>query len=100
MRALPQSLYIKRLIKAKVTTIVKERSQRMGMNRWKRGVQLVGLCSTKLKQFVRNFRRSVELWNDSVKEIEGHFGAGAETYFQFFRFLFIINLFLMITTSM
>lgn len=80
--------------------IVRERSHRMGMNRWKRALQFIGLFSTKSKLFVRNFMRNLRLWNDSMKEIEGHFGAGAETYFRLFRFLFVINLLLTIITFM
>lgn len=97
---MPQSLHIKRQIKSKVSDIITEKSQRLGMNRWKRAVHFIGLCRIKSKIFIRNFMRNIELWNDSIKEIEGHFGAGAETYFRFFRFLFVINLLLMIITFM
>ncbi|XP_055296530.1 transmembrane channel-like protein 7 [Sitodiplosis mosellana] len=98
LRALPQSLSIKRQIKSNVLHIVRERSHRMGINRWKRALHVFGLFSTKSKLMVRNSMRNLRLWNDSMKEIEGHFGAGAETYFRFFRFLFVINLLLMIVT--
>lgn len=72
----------------------------MGFNRWKRALHFIGLCKIKSKLVIRNFMRNLQLWNDSIKEIEGHFGAGAETYFRFFRFLFTINLLLMIITFM
>lgn len=98
LRALPQSLHIKRQIKSKIDDIVKEKSQRMGTNRWKRGLHFFGLCKTKIQRVVYNSVRNLQLWNDSMKEIEGHFGAAAETYFRLFRFLFIINLILMIVT--
>lgn len=100
LRALPQSLHIKRQIKSKIDDIVKEKSQRMGINRWKRGLHFFGLCKTKMQRFVHNSTRNLHLWNDSMKEIEGHFGAAAETYFRLFRFLFIINLILMCITFM
>lgn len=98
LRALPQPLHIKRQIKSKIDDIVKEKSQRMGTNRWKRGLHFFGSCKTKTKRFVYNAMRNLQLWNDSMKEIEGHFGAAAETYFRLFRFLFIINLILMMAT--
>lgn len=47
---------------------------------------------------IRDFMRNLRLWNDSMKEIEGHFGAGAQTYFRLYRFLFIINVILTIVT--
>lgn len=34
---------------------------------------------------------STELWYNSIKTIEGHFGSGIATYFKFLRWLFIIN---------
>lgn len=100
MRSLPQNLSVKRQIKAKVTLIVKERSQRMGMNRWKRALFFIALCSNKFKLIVRKFMRNCDLWNDSMKEIEGTFGASVQTYFRLFRLLFVVNLFLMIITFM
>lgn len=98
LRALPQSLFIKRQIKSRIADIVQEKSQRIGMNRWKKALHFIGLCSAKSKVIIRNCMRNFELWNDSMKEIEGYFGAGADTYFRFFRFLFVINLSLMIIT--
>lgn len=78
--------------------IVKQKSLRMGTNRWKRGVQFIGLCKTKANTFARNTVRNLKLWNDSMKDIEGHFGASTETFFRFFRFLFILNFLLMSIT--
>ncbi|XP_031627951.1 transmembrane channel-like protein 5 [Contarinia nasturtii] len=98
MQSLPQTLSVKRQIKARVTLIVKERSQRIGMNRWKRALHFFGLCSTQCKLIVRSFMRNLNVWNDSLKEIEGTFGASVQTYFRFFRLLFIVNLFLMAIT--
>lgn len=98
LRALPQPLHLKRQIKSKIDDIVKEKSHRMGINRWKRGLHFFGLCKTKTHRFIYNSMRNLQLWNDSMKEIEGHFGSAAETYFRLFRFLFIINLILMMVT--
>lgn len=98
LRALPQPLHLKRQIKSKIDDTVKEKSQRMGINRWKRGLHFFGLCKTKTQRFVYNSMRNLQLWSDSMKEIEGHFGAAAETYFRLFRFLFIINVILMVVS--
>lgn len=91
-------MYIKRQIKSRIGDIVKEKSQRMGTNRWKRGLQFFGLCKTKTQLLIQHSMRNLKLWNDSMKEIEGHFGAGAETFFRLFRYLFIINLLVTIIT--
>lgn len=89
---------MKRQIKAKIDQNVQEKSLRMGTNRWKRGLHVFGLCKTKTQRFIRNSMRNIQLWNDSMKEIEGRFGAAAETYFLLFRFLFIINSILTMAT--
>lgn len=83
-------------IKTKLKEIVKEKSRQTGTNRWKRALHFAGFCSIKTKHFVRNTARNTKFWYDSMKEIEGHFGAGVETYFRFYRLLFVINIFLMI----
>lgn len=100
LRSLPQTLSMKRQIKSNVLQIVRERSHRSGSNRWKRALHLFGAFSIKCKLIMRNSVRNLRLWNDSMKEIEGHFGAGCWTYYRFFRFLFVINLLLMIITFM
>lgn len=96
LRSLPQLLSTRMRIKTKLKEIVKEKSRQTGTNHWKRALNFVGFCSIKSKHFVRNTVRDTKFWYDSMKEIEGYFGAGVETYFRFFRFLFVINIFLMI----
>lgn len=98
LRNLPQTLHIKRQIKSKVADIIKEKSQRVGINPWKRSLHFIGFCKIKSHHIIRDFMRNLRLWNDSMKEIEGHFGAGAQTYFRLYRFLFIINILLTIVT--
>lgn len=98
IRSLPQTLTVKRRIKSRVNDIVHNESQRMGMNRWKRASYFIGSCSLKTRRFIRNRMRNVRLWYDSLKEIEGYFGAGVVTYFRFFQFLFIINFSIMFIT--
>lgn len=95
LRALPQLLSAKLRIKSRIGDIVKEKSLQTGSNRWKRACYFVGFCTIKTKYFIRNTMRNAALWKKSMKEIEGYFGAGVETYFRFFRFLFVINICLM-----
>ena len=40
--------------------------------------------------------KSYELWKGHVKEVEGHFGTGVVSYFIFLRWLFVMNLILVI----
>lgn len=67
------------------------------MNRWKRAIYNIGIFNNKAKQIVRKAIINGELWYESMKEIEGHFGGGVGTYFQFLRFLFVLNFLSMVT---
>jgi transmembrane channel-like protein len=40
---------------------------------------------------VKDLLYSFELWYQSLKVIEGHFGSGVATYFKFLRWLFTLN---------
>lgn len=97
LRSLPQSLSIKRQIKSKVELTVKNKSRQIGMNRWKRAIYNIGIFNSKTKQIIRKTIVNSELWYEAMKEIEGHFGGGVGTYFQFLRFLFVLNFLSMIT---
>lgn len=48
--------------------------------------------------YSRNTVNRIELWYGSMKKIEGHFGSGVGTYFKFLRWLFSLNLLLMVMT--
>lgn len=65
----------------------------------------IKLIQYKIQRFINycknnfhNLFRNIELWYDSMKQIEGHFGSGVCAYFQFLRWLFALNLFLFILT--
>lgn len=45
-----------------------------------------------------SFIGGLELWYGSMKQIEGHFGSGVGTYFVFLRWLFLLNLYLLLFT--
>lgn len=50
----------------------------------------------RLKQSFENFSYKFELWRNSFKEIEGHFGSGILSYFLFLKWLMQLNLFISI----
>lgn len=97
LRALPQSLSIKRQIKSKVELTVKNKSLQIGTNRWKRAIHNIGILNSKIKKIIRKAIINGEIWYGSMREIEGHFGGGVGTYFQFLRFLFVLNFLSMVT---
>lgn len=42
--------------------------------------------------------KNIELWYGSMKTIEGHFGSAVGTYFKFLRWLFSLDLILLVLT--
>lgn len=98
LRALPQALSIKRRIKEKVAKAVKNKSLRESANQWTYFPSSIGLSYERVIHFIKNRRKFGELWHGSIKEIEGKFGGSVGTYFKFLRFLFILNIILMIAT--
>lgn len=98
LRALPQSLSIKRRIKVRVEQTVKNKSNIDGTNRWKRALYVIGYIYINAKMFLTNTIRDLELWRSSMNEIEGYVGGDVGTYFKFLRYLFTLNLMLMVTT--
>lgn len=50
------------------------------------------------KMSTKNMFHNMELWYHSMKRIEGHFGSTVGTYFKFLRWLFIVNIILLIIT--
>lgn len=96
LRALPQSMNVKREIKAKVNHTISNRTKELGETKWTKLKYLIGVWYTSTRVFSRNIFIDFELWYGPMKEIEGHFGGGVGTYFKFLRYLFILNLILMI----
>lgn len=45
---------------------------------------------------MKNFTYTFELWYSTLKTVEGHFGSGVASYFKFVRWLFIMNVLVMI----
>lgn len=87
---------IKREIKSKVDRTITNKTKELGATRWTRIKFSTGLWYNQTKIFSRNTMIDIELWYKSMKEIEGHFGGGVGTYFKFLRYLFILDLILMV----
>lgn len=100
LRALPQGLSLRRQIKARVDASVAQKSQHIPPNCWKSFANDVSLLCNESKALTRKTIKNAELWYESMKEIEGHFGNGVGTYFKFLRFLFVLNFIAMMVISM
>lgn len=98
LRALPQSLTVKRQIKSKISRSVLNKSKSKNISRLARLKYKFHKWITKLWAYGRNTINGIELWYGSMKKIEGYFGSGVGTYFKFLRWLFGLDLFLMALT--
>lgn len=96
LRALPQSMSVKREIKSKVNRTIIEKTKEEGETKWSKLKYLSGVWYISTRVFSRHILTDYELWYRPMKEIEGHFGGGVGTYFKFLRYLFILNMILMI----
>lgn len=96
LREMPQSLAVKRTVKAKLTTTISRKSKRTPISLSKRLKYRFSIFLTRLNLAFRDILSSCELWYSSLKTIEGHFGGGVATYFKFLRWLLLINLFIFI----
>lgn len=92
LKALPQSLTIKRQIKSKLTKTVTDNSNAKCISRHNKIKYKVTMKMKRTKQRILSTLNSIELWYGSMKEIEGRFGSGVGTYFKFLRWLFGLNL--------
>ncbi|XP_044272315.1 transmembrane channel-like protein 5 [Tribolium madens] len=90
LRDLPQCLTMKRCVKMKLTKSVSLKSKKKPIGSWKR---LKYKSSIRFKKFVANVKNFnyFELWQSSLKDIEGRFGSGYASYFKFLRWLFVMN---------
>lgn len=86
IKAAPVSLAQKKEMKAKLQSATKLRLQGYEQFKWRR---------RKLAQQIRaqwdETYTKMELWKDSLKKIEGHYGTGVVTYFQFIKWLIFLN---------
>lgn len=101
IKSLPQTLTVKRQVKFRLKRNVDSLTQskvNSTISRWKHTKYAVGNYYKRLKVHLRNVIFNVELWYDSMKTIEGHFGSSVAVYFKFLRWLFILNILLIVMT--
>ncbi|KAL3274399.1 hypothetical protein HHI36_015792 [Cryptolaemus montrouzieri] len=94
LRQMPQCLTIKRAIKRKLTKSVNMKPRGNPIGFLKILYYSLSIKYTKIK----NLRFSLELWYSSLKTIEGHFGSAISSYFKFLRWLFLMNMVVMVVT--
>ncbi|XP_055389995.1 transmembrane channel-like protein 5 isoform X2 [Condylostylus longicornis] len=98
IRALPHSLTAKRRLKEKLAVSVTQNASKVSIGFFRKYTSRTKYLLVKFYNRLRGFLSSIELWYDSMKEIEGHFGSGVGTYFKFLRWLFMLDLFLLVFT--
>ncbi|KAF6020403.1 TMC7 [Bugula neritina] len=95
LRDMPCPIAVKRLVRKKILN--QEVTSSSGFKGWK------FKQAKERKRIAQRFKDIIyklELWKDSFKEIEGHFGTGVLSYFVFLKWLFQLNIviFLLIIT--
>jgi hypothetical protein len=95
IKSMPQTLSVKRDIRAKITRSVDRRSSAKSMNLGTRCKYAIKSYFTKSRYFVNASIVNFEMWYNSMKEIEGHFGSAIGIYFKFLRSLLLMNMFVM-----
>lgn len=93
IRSLPQTLSMKREIRANLArTVGRRSSSNTAGDFWKRCKNYGKLLLTQLQRRIEHTGNRFEMWYDSLKTVEGHFGSSVGAYFRFLRFLYITNL--------
>ncbi|XP_054730198.1 transmembrane channel-like protein 7 [Anastrepha obliqua] len=92
LRALPQPLCVKRLLKRKLAITIEQQT----INK-----QDCSCCHNFTNTFISFLLRSwkligaishsCEIWYDELKAIEGHFGCNVSSFFKFLRWLLMLN---------
>lgn len=92
IRSLPQTLSIKREIRANLSkTVGRRSSSNTAGDFWKRCKNYGKLVLTQVQRRIEHTGNRFEMWYDSLKTVEGHFGSSVGAYFRFLRFLYITN---------
>ncbi|XP_063703649.1 transmembrane channel-like protein 7 [Culicoides brevitarsis] len=98
IRSLPQTLSVKREIRANLSkTIGRRSSANNSGDFWKHCKNYGKLLSKQLQRRIEHTGNRFELWYDSLKTVEGHFGSSVGAYFRFLRFLYITNVILAVS---
>lgn len=92
IRALPHSLTTKRRLKEKLSLSVTQHFSTSDPDAlFKRAKDIAVFCTNKSCNLIAIISNRIEIWYESMKQIEGHFGSSVGTYFKFLRWLFILN---------
>lgn len=92
IRSLPQTLFVKREIRSNLSkTIGRRSSSNTTGDFWRYCKNYGKLLSTQVQRRIEHTGNRFEMWYDSLKAIEGHFGSSVGAYFRFLRFLYITN---------
>lgn len=92
IRSLPQTLSVKREIRANLSkTVGRRSSSNTAGDFWKHCKNYGKLLSTQVQRRIEHTGNRFEMWYDSLKTVEGHFGSSVGAYFRFMRFLYITN---------
>lgn len=91
LREMPEPLAVKRAIKSNLVHSVGQKSKHVPLSTWKLLKYTLSMYFRKVSVTIRNLLYTLELWHNSLKTIEGHFGSGVATYFRFLRWLFVLN---------
>ncbi|CAB3362866.1 Hypothetical predicted protein [Cloeon dipterum] len=87
IKAMPVNMAQKRELKAKLKSATKLRLQGFEQLKWQRR-KFWQRCKSNWKEFYTK----LELWQGSLKTIEGNFGIGVVSYFLFVKWLMFLNI--------
>ncbi|KAF4523805.1 hypothetical protein B566_EDAN013363 [Ephemera danica] len=87
IKAMPVSMAQKRELKAKLQSATKLRLQGLEQLKWQRRK-----FWQQFKSNWKEFYSKLELWQGSLKTIEGNFGIGVVAYFLFIKWLMFLNM--------
>lgn len=91
LRALPKPIAVKREIRARLSTLLKNKSKQTPSSPFERMQFAFGMWLNRTERSTTNTLIGIELWYGRLKRIEGHFGSAIGTYFRFLRSMFVLN---------
>lgn len=92
LKAMPQCLAIRKLVKSKLHTTVQQQSKKKPITYWKWLKYKISFTFRKTHIIIQEIEHIMELWYHTIKSIEGQFGSGVAVYFKFLRWLILLNI--------
>ncbi|XP_017482979.1 PREDICTED: transmembrane channel-like protein 1 [Rhagoletis zephyria] len=97
LRALPQPLCVKRMLKQKLAITIEQHASEKQRCSWCHFFTNAFIAflfrSWKLVTFINH---NLEIWYDELKTIEGHFGCNVSSFFNFLRWLLMLNVLVLV----